>query len=101
MDPLSLTLAVISLTSTVKSLVEFGRQIHESFAKVNKSTSSLVSSIPKMLTITQVSNNLRNAQRVAEEIKEMVEEICVFCEHHENALADMKDFRLAMQSLVE
>lgn len=34
MDPLSVTLAVVSLTTAVKDLVELGQKIHESFAKV-------------------------------------------------------------------
>ncbi|KAF5319167.1 hypothetical protein D9619_008416 [Psilocybe cf. subviscida] len=80
MDPLSITLAVISLTTAVKDMVELGQKIHESFAKV--------------------STNLRNAQRVAEDIKELVEEIKVFCDGHKEALNNMKDFRLAIHGLL-
>ena len=35
MDPLSVTLAVVSLTTAVKDLVELGQKIQESFARVN------------------------------------------------------------------
>ncbi|KAF5319447.1 hypothetical protein D9619_008435 [Psilocybe cf. subviscida] len=80
MDPLSVTLAVISLTTAVRDLVEVGKKIHESFAKM--------------------SNNFRNAQRVAEDIKEMVEEIRVFCEGHIDGLDNMKDFCLALLGLL-
>lgn len=38
MDPLSVTLAVVSLATTVKDLVELGQKLHESFAKVSKSS---------------------------------------------------------------
>ncbi|KAF5327255.1 hypothetical protein D9619_004588 [Psilocybe cf. subviscida] len=80
MDPLSATLAVISLATAVKDMVELGQKIHESFAKV--------------------SSNFQKAQRVAEDIKEMVEEIKVFCEDHKDALDNMKDFRLALLGLL-
>ncbi|KAF5319331.1 hypothetical protein D9619_008384 [Psilocybe cf. subviscida] len=79
MDPLSVTLAVVSLATAVKDIVEFGQKIHKSFAKV--------------------SNNLRNAQRVAGDIKEMVEDIRLFCEDHKDILEDMTDFGLALQGL--
>jgi hypothetical protein len=36
MDPLSITLAVVSLASAVKDMVELGQKIHKSFAKVSK-----------------------------------------------------------------
>ncbi|KAF5326652.1 hypothetical protein D9619_004745 [Psilocybe cf. subviscida] len=81
MDPLSVALVVVSLTTAVKDLVEFGQKIHQSFAKV--------------------SNNLYRAQRVAEEIQEMVGEIKDFCDEHKDALADMKDFCLALQGLLD
>ncbi|KAF5319470.1 hypothetical protein D9619_008400 [Psilocybe cf. subviscida] len=80
MNPFSATLAVISLATAVKDLVELGRKIHESFAKV--------------------SNNLRSARHVAADIKEMVQEIKVFCEDHKDALDDMNDFRVALQGLL-
>ena len=35
MDPLSVTLAVVTLTTAVKDLVELGQKIHDSFAKVS------------------------------------------------------------------
>jgi hypothetical protein len=37
---------------------------------------------------------------MAESIKEMVEEINVFCEDHKDVLANTKDFLLALQSLL-
>ncbi|KAF5329413.1 hypothetical protein D9619_009140 [Psilocybe cf. subviscida] len=80
MDPLSVTLAVVSLATAVKDLVELGRKIHESFAKVSK--------------------NLRNARRVAGNIKEMLDEINTFCEGHKDVLANMKDFCVALQGLL-
>lgn len=78
MDPLSLTLVVVSLTTATKDLVKLGQKMHESFAKVNRDIhpASSISSwnTPNADDITQVSINLRSAQRVAEDIKEMVEE---------------------------
>jgi hypothetical protein len=35
MDPLSITLAVVTLVTAVKDLVELGQKIHESFVKVS------------------------------------------------------------------
>ncbi|KAF5329777.1 hypothetical protein D9619_009139 [Psilocybe cf. subviscida] len=80
MDPLSVTLAVVTLATAVKDLAELGQKIHESFAKVSK--------------------NLRNAQRLAGNIKEMVNEINTFCEDHQDVLANMKDFCMALQGLL-
>ncbi|KAF5319505.1 hypothetical protein D9619_008402 [Psilocybe cf. subviscida] len=80
MDPLSVTLAVVSFATAVKDLVELGQKIYESFEKA--------------------SNNLRNAQRVAEDVKEMLEEIKIFCERHKDSINDMKDFCLALQCLL-
>ncbi|KAF5319560.1 hypothetical protein D9619_008417 [Psilocybe cf. subviscida] len=80
MDPLSVTLAVVSLATTVKDLVELGQKLHESFAKV--------------------SNNLRNVQRIAEDIKEMIEEIKSFCNDHEGVVDNMNDFSIALQGLL-
>ncbi|KAF5319234.1 hypothetical protein D9619_008389 [Psilocybe cf. subviscida] len=80
MDPLSAVLAIVSLTSAVKDMVELGQKIHESFAKVSK--------------------NLRKARRMAENIKEMIEEIKEFCEDHKDVLVNTKEFLLAVQSLL-
>lgn len=49
---------------------------------------------------TQASDNLRNSQRVAKDIKEMMEEIMVFCDDNKESLNNMKDFRLALQDLL-
>ncbi|KAF5315201.1 hypothetical protein D9619_007276 [Psilocybe cf. subviscida] len=81
MDPLSVTLTAVSLATAVKDIVELGQKIYESFAGA--------------------SHNFRNAQRVAEDIKEMVEEIRVFCEDHQNVLSSVDDFRSALESLLD
>ncbi|KAF5318116.1 hypothetical protein D9619_012242 [Psilocybe cf. subviscida] len=80
MDPLSVTLAAVSLATAMKDMVEVGQKIQKSFTKVTK--------------------NLRNAKRVAENIKEMLDEITTFCEDNEDVLADVKDFLLALQGLL-
>ncbi|KAF5319319.1 hypothetical protein D9619_008386 [Psilocybe cf. subviscida] len=80
MDPLSVALAIVSLATAVKDMVELGQKIHESFAKV--------------------SSNLCKAQRVAEEIKDMVEKIEVFYQDHQDVLDNMKNFHLALQGLL-
>ncbi|KAF5329773.1 hypothetical protein D9619_009135 [Psilocybe cf. subviscida] len=80
MDPLSVTLAVVTFATAVKDLVELGQKIHESFAKV--------------------SSNYQRAQSLAEDIKEIVHEIEVFCQDHKDALDGMKDFRLAVLGLL-
>ncbi|KAF5327863.1 hypothetical protein D9619_004595 [Psilocybe cf. subviscida] len=80
MDPLSVTLAVITLATAIKDMAELGQKIHESFAKV--------------------SSNFKKAQCVAEDIKEMVDEIKVFYEDHKDTLDKMKDFRLALVDLL-
>jgi hypothetical protein len=49
---------------------------------------------------TQASDNFRNAKRAAEDIKEMLEEIEVFCDENKDALGDMTDFHLALQGLL-
>lgn len=56
---------------------------------------------------TQVSNNLRNVQRIAEDIKEMIEdikemieEIKSFCNDHEGVVDNMNDFSIALQGLL-
>ncbi|KAF5319682.1 hypothetical protein D9619_008411 [Psilocybe cf. subviscida] len=81
MDPFSATLAVVSLATAVKDMVELGQKIHESFAKVSK--------------------NLRKAQRVANDIKEMVEKIKVFYDNHTDILNNMESFRVALLGLLD
>lgn len=49
---------------------------------------------------TQVPDNFRNAQRVAEDIKEMVGEINAFCDIHKGTLDNMKDFHFALLVLL-
>ncbi|KAF5319444.1 hypothetical protein D9619_008436 [Psilocybe cf. subviscida] len=61
-------------------MIELGQRIHESFATV--------------------SDNLRNARRVAEDIKETVKDIEVFCEEHKDALDEMIGLCLAVQGLL-
>ncbi|KAF5319246.1 hypothetical protein D9619_008387 [Psilocybe cf. subviscida] len=80
MDPLTATLAVISLATAVKDMVELGQKIHESFAKV--------------------SRNYQKAQSVAKDIRDMVDEINVFCEDHQDTLDNMKELRLDLLGLL-
>ncbi|KAF5319350.1 hypothetical protein D9619_008424 [Psilocybe cf. subviscida] len=77
---MEVALGAIALATAVKDLVELGQRIHESFAKV--------------------SNNLRKAQRVAKDIKEMVEKIEIFYKNHEDALDSMESFRVALLILL-
>lgn len=42
MDPVSITLAVVSLTTAVKDMVELGEKIHKSFAKVSEASTGAV-----------------------------------------------------------
>ncbi|KAF5319359.1 hypothetical protein D9619_008423 [Psilocybe cf. subviscida] len=81
MDPLSVTLAVVSLATAVKDMVELGQKMHESFAKVSK--------------------NLLKAQRVAKDIKEMVEKIKIFYDNHMHVLDNMESFRAALLGLLD
>lgn len=106
MDPLSTTLAVVTLATAIKDIVEVGQKIHDSFAKVKSNIACtnpvlwLWHCAQNIYNDTQVTNNLRSAQRVAKDIKEMAEEIKLFCQEYEDMLEHMNNFRLALHGLL-
>ncbi|KAF5323783.1 hypothetical protein D9619_012922 [Psilocybe cf. subviscida] len=80
MDPLAVTLAAIALATAVKDITELGIKIRESFAKVPK--------------------NLLNAERVARDISEMLEDVVEFSEQNRETLENAQEFRIALQDLI-
>ncbi|KAF5323784.1 hypothetical protein D9619_012923 [Psilocybe cf. subviscida] len=80
MDPISATLAAISLATAVKDIVELGKKISCSFSKV--------------------SSNFRKAQIVAVEIEQMLEGIGQFYDDHQDMLECAPDFRTALCDLL-
>ncbi|PPQ89815.1 hypothetical protein CVT25_007516 [Psilocybe cyanescens] len=79
-DPLSITLATITLATALKDVIELAHMIEESFAKV--------------------AQNMRDIHILATEISATVGELKEFCEEHYDILSDAKDMSVALLDLI-
>ncbi|KAF8967350.1 hypothetical protein BDZ97DRAFT_1916947 [Flammula alnicola] len=80
-DPLSVTLAVITLATALKDIIELGQKIKESFA--------------------QVSKNLQNGKRLAFEMLDTLYKLQKFCDEHYAVLNASTEMKIALQKLAE
>ncbi|KAF9554040.1 hypothetical protein CPC08DRAFT_727450 [Agrocybe pediades] len=81
MDPLTITLAVITLATAVKDLTELAQKLHESF--------------------TQPRRNMRLAQSLAADTLEIVQDLDKYYQSHRNALDKMPEVRDAVVALTK
>ncbi|KAF8961142.1 hypothetical protein BDZ97DRAFT_1225851 [Flammula alnicola] len=78
-DPLSVTLSVITLATALKDIIELGQKIKDSFAKV--------------------SQNLRNVQELAGEIVGTLQQLWEFCDRHYAVLNASDEMKAALRKL--
>ncbi|KAH9475807.1 hypothetical protein JR316_0011367 [Psilocybe cubensis] len=78
-DPLSLTLAAITLATALKDIIELAQKIEESF--------------------TKTSHNLRQLHALSTEISATLRELKEFCDEHYTVLSDAKDMKTALLEL--
>ncbi|KDR73170.1 hypothetical protein GALMADRAFT_142312 [Galerina marginata CBS 339.88] len=80
-DPLSVTLAAISLATAMKDIVELAQKLERSFAKV--------------------ARNFQNAQTLSAEVLKTVQQLQNFCKEHYEILNDSNDMKRALIDLIK
>ncbi|KDR69609.1 hypothetical protein GALMADRAFT_916980 [Galerina marginata CBS 339.88] len=80
MDPLSIALATVTLATAVKDLGEILQKLEQSFSKP--------------------AENIRNAETLATQVRQTLDQLKRFCDEHEEILSSANDMKVALTELI-
>ncbi|KDR69553.1 hypothetical protein GALMADRAFT_145306 [Galerina marginata CBS 339.88] len=80
MDPFSIALATVTLTTAVKDLAELVQKLERSFSKPAK--------------------NIRNAEMLATQVRRTLDQLKQFCDEQEELLSSANDLKVALSELI-
>jgi len=98
-DPLSLTLAAITLATALKDVIELAQKLNDSFKQVRR-TEYTGSLLLNSYDVSQHALNLQEAKSLAEETLEIVQDIEKFYGRHAKTLDDDSDLRESVAYLL-
>ncbi|KDR80459.1 hypothetical protein GALMADRAFT_136937 [Galerina marginata CBS 339.88] len=81
MDPFSIALATVSLTTAVKDLAELVQKLDRSFSKP--------------------AENIRNAEMLAAQVRQTLDQLKQFCDEQEEILSNANDMKVALSDLIK
>ncbi|KDR73384.1 hypothetical protein GALMADRAFT_142482 [Galerina marginata CBS 339.88] len=80
MDPFSIALATVTLTTAVKDLAELVQKLERSFSKP--------------------AENIRNAEMLATQVRRTLDQLKQFCDEQEEILSSANDLKVALSELI-